>query len=91
MICRHVSTLLSTLEASGLTVLTPDHGPKIAATATSGVLLLGDEASVKASVDRGGKDGLAESKTFSSAMDASRATLQPACRCHGRVAPNRPT
>ena len=39
-----------------LTVFTPDHGPKIAATATAGVLLPGDEASVKASVDRGGKE-----------------------------------
>ena len=53
-----------------LTVFAPDHGPKIAATATAGVLLLGDEASVKASVDRGGKDGLAVSKAFSNAMAA---------------------
>ena len=51
-----------------LTIYTPDHGPKVAATATAGVLLVGDEASVKAAVDRGGKDGLASSKSFSNAM-----------------------
>ncbi len=51
-----------------LTVYGPAQGPKVAATATAGVLLIGDEASVKASVDRGGKDGLAASKSFQSAM-----------------------
>ena len=51
-----------------LTVYTPDSGPKVAATATGGVLLVGDEASVKAAVDRNGKDGLAASKAFTSAM-----------------------
>jgi hypothetical protein len=54
----------------GLTLLVyaPDHGPKIAATATNGVLLVGDEASVKAAVDRNGNDGLGASKAFTSAL-----------------------
>ena len=51
-----------------LIVYTPDHGPKVAATATNGVLLVGDEASVKAAVDRNGNDGLGASKAFTSAM-----------------------
>lgn len=43
-------------------------GMKAAVGATGGVLLAGDEASVKAAIDRNGKDGLASSKSFSSAM-----------------------
>ncbi len=53
----------------GVTLTVWAHGsaPKVAATATSGVLLVGDLASVKSAVDRGGKDGLAATKAFSSA------------------------
>ncbi|MEO8230463.1 MAG: DUF3352 domain-containing protein [Chloroflexota bacterium] len=51
-----------------LTLYAPASGPKIAATATGGVLLVGDVDSVKAAVDRNGKDGLAASKAFTSAM-----------------------
>ena len=53
-----------------LTVYSPDHAPKVAATATGGVLLVGDVASVKAAVDRNGNDGLGASKAFTSAMAA---------------------
>jgi hypothetical protein len=53
-----------------LTVYTNEHGPKVAAGASGGVLLVGDEASVKAAVDRNGKDGLATAKTFTSAMSS---------------------
>ncbi len=51
-----------------LTVYSQGTGPKVAATATGGVLLVGDEASVKAAVDRDGKDGLAGLKSFKAAM-----------------------
>jgi hypothetical protein len=51
-----------------MTVYTHGSAPRIAAAATSGVLLVGDEASVKSAIDRDGKDGLAASKAFSSAM-----------------------
>jgi hypothetical protein len=51
-----------------LTIYTPDSGPKVAAAATGGVLLIGDDASVKAAVDRNGKDGLGAAKAFTSAM-----------------------
>ncbi len=51
-----------------LTVFPHDHGPTVVATTTGGVLLVGDETSVKAAVDRNGKDGLASSKTFTTAM-----------------------
>lgn len=53
-----------------LTVYANEHGPKVAAGATGGVLLVGDEASVKAAVDRSGKDGLATAKDFTSAMSS---------------------
>ena len=53
-----------------LTVYSSEHGPKVAAGATGGVLLVGDEASVKAAVDRNGKNGLATSTTFSNAMSS---------------------
>lgn len=53
----------------GVTLAVHTQGPtKVAAGATSGVLLVGDEASVKAAIDRGGKDGLAASKSFTTAM-----------------------
>ncbi len=45
-------------------------GMKAAVGATGGVLLAGDEASVKAAIDRNGKDGLASTKSFSSAMSS---------------------
>jgi Protein of unknown function (DUF3352) len=60
-----------------LTVWAPGSGPKVAATATSGVLLIGDVASVKSAVDRDGKNGLAASAAFSGAMsglDGDQAT-----------------
>ncbi|MGZ8502297.1 MAG: DUF3352 domain-containing protein [Candidatus Limnocylindrales bacterium] len=57
-----------TYKGVALTIYTPGSGPKIAATATGGVLLVGDEASVKAALDRDGKDGLGASKAFTSAM-----------------------
>ena len=53
-----------------LTVYANEHGPKVAAGATGGVLLIGDEASVKAAVDRNGKDGLATAKDFANAMSS---------------------
>jgi uncharacterized protein DUF3352 len=53
-----------------LTVYPDVNGTAIAAAATGGVLLVGDDASVKAAVDRNGKDGLADSKAFSSAMSS---------------------
>jgi hypothetical protein len=53
-----------------LTVWHTKSGAAVAATATGGVLLLGDEASVKSAVDRGGKDGLATSQSFKTAMAA---------------------
>jgi hypothetical protein len=54
---------------NGVTLTVYAHGsaPRVAATATSGVLLVGDLASVKSAVDRGGTDGLAASKAFRSA------------------------
>ena len=51
-----------------LTVWPSGSIAKSAAVATSGVLLVGDLESVKSAVDRGGKDGLAASKAFASAM-----------------------
>ena len=51
-----------------LTVLDSKRDPPIAATATNGVLLVGDEPSVKSAIDRGGKDGLAASADFKTAM-----------------------
>ena len=53
-----------------LTVFPHDHGPTVVATTTGGVLLVGDETSVKAAVDRNGSDGLASSKTFKTAMSS---------------------
>ena len=53
-----------------LTVFDAKGGATVAATATGGVLLVGDETSVKAAVDRGGKDGLDTSKTFKEAMSS---------------------
>ena len=53
-----------------LTVFPHDHGPTVVATTTGSVLLVGDETSVKAAVDRNGSDGLASSKTFKTAMSS---------------------
>ncbi len=53
-----------------LTVSDTKAGVPIAATATGGVLLVGDEASVKSAVDRGGKDGLTSSTSFKTSMDS---------------------
>jgi hypothetical protein len=60
-----------------LTVFKQEFGPKIVAAANAGVLLVGDDVSVKAALDRNGKDGLAASKAFASAMagiDAEQVT-----------------
>ena len=54
----------------GVTITTYGGGSasKAALAVTDGVLLFGDETSVKAAIDRDGKDGLAAAKAFNSAM-----------------------
>ncbi len=53
-----------------LTVFDTSDGVAAAATATGGVLLIGDEASVKSAVDRGGKDGLTTVANYNTAMSS---------------------
>ncbi len=53
-----------------LTVSDTAGGVALAATATDGVLLVGDEASVKSAVDRGGKDGLTTVANYKTAMSS---------------------
>ncbi len=53
-----------------LTVSDTAGGVALAATATDGVLLVGDEASVKSAVDRGGKDGLTTVPNYKTAMSS---------------------
>jgi hypothetical protein len=62
------ATTDETYKGLTLTVFTRTAGEKVDAAATGGVLLVGDEASVKAALDRNGKEGLAASKAFTSAM-----------------------
>jgi hypothetical protein len=58
-------------EASGSQLLVATlNGEIIAAAAPEGVLLVGDEASVRAALSRGGDGGLASDASFKAAMDA---------------------
>jgi Protein of unknown function (DUF3352) len=57
-------------QGATLTVFDTGNGVAAAATATGGVLLIGDEASVKSAVDRGGKDGLPTVANYKAAMSS---------------------
>ena len=62
-------TTLRTATEAGTTVLLAGTGDRVvAAAAPTGVLLVGDEASVRSAIDRGGTDGLATSARFKSAI-----------------------
>jgi hypothetical protein len=62
------TTREETYKGVTLTVSDTKSDVPIAATATGGVLLVGDEASVKSAVDRGGKDGLTTVAQYKTAM-----------------------